>query len=206
MNDMQKERWLAAKLHTHDNILRPVLITIRSNSGVFYWAGGPSYSRDTFDILKEYDEKDYLDGYGELDYSKLSAQFCRDFPIPEDLPRRSAGWVAPDGKFFACHSQEHDSTAFHLDKQYYPEDDHAESSVDSLEKRGWIRFFYDGFIMLGGMAQLRGEGVFITNEQIDTLTKLAISHDDPEWKTEIIETIQELVARRDERRIRGVQE
>ena len=59
------------------------------------------------------------DSYDDLDYSYL---LDSNSPI---------GWIAPDGRFYGCHSTDHALVARHILK----------SSEEELESKGWIKVF-----------------------------------------------------------------
>ena len=71
------------------------------------WDGGPSgftiHNWDDIETLKHY-ENDYAEDSNEWwdRIEEIRVQFEKDFP-PENEIKVSAGWLAPDGKFYWCH-------------------------------------------------------------------------------------------------------
>lgn len=64
----------------------------------------------------------YADRFEDLDWSKTYL----------NNPNSDSGWLSPDGIFYGCPSESHDSCAYYLLK----------STIGELEKKGYIRIMY----------------------------------------------------------------
>lgn len=155
----------------------PSLVTIRGNT--IYWGGGPSHMSvhgdwdDTVKIVKDYGEIDNME-YDAID--NLYDQFDLDFP-PIAETKVSAGWLAPNGKFYPCHFQEHLSEAQHLAFVLYQERGDGEQR---LEKEGWAKIFGEGICILLGTIRFNDDmtdlypNMKYTQKQLDTLGDLFV--------------------------------
>lgn len=87
--------------------------------------------------------------------------------------KQSAGWIAPDGKWFACSGNEHDEIAESLRQQYGIE-------AVTLEVAGWIR------VQTGGALSSRERvSEVLTQKQAETLAKLQ-DVGDTKWKNNLV--------------------
>jgi hypothetical protein len=131
----------------------------------FFWGQSLSWSvlNKKDKILKEYGKisRDALD--------KLELEYIKEFhPINVSEPKQSAGWLAPNGNFYACHSSGHDSLAKHLSAIWY---DDIDNPVDRLEKEGWMRIYDDGMVICWD--GFRDPFLKSTVEQKETMKKLS---------------------------------
>jgi hypothetical protein len=148
------------------------LVTLdEEEPGKFYWSGGPSwctFSEDTY-IVKEYG---YLDSksYNEID--ALFLDFYKNYNLPEEDIRQSAGWLSPTGKFFPCSYFEHDQFARSLAAIYHD----SLGGTKRLEDEGWFRIYDNGHYG-------RADGVIPTKKQLETIQDILSSpNHDPEYK------------------------
>ena len=143
-----------------------------------HWNGGNSYTTGIegkhYAILKHYRVKDYMQRAHAEDERDRRAEaeetiekdFYKEFHRPTpDAPRQSAGWIAPDGRFYACRYNEHDWLAKCLCICIY--DDYPYSCSGFLEEKHWLRILSEGVLNWGGY---RGK---ISQAQYDTLNELA---------------------------------
>jgi hypothetical protein len=140
------------------------LVTIpgpRENS--FYWWFGPSWNTEPYEIVYTYP--------GGIDEDAITLHFYKTFgvPVPVSLYTQSAGWIAPDGKWFTCRGWEHDSLAKNLAAIHYD----SLSGVLKLEEMGWLRVYDDGLVANRPVR---------TQAQLDTLHDLLLCGEDAEWQ------------------------
>lgn len=88
-------------------------------------------------------------------------------PTPLDqVPVDALGWLAPDGRFFACAFTMHDDLARLLTGAEYGD---ARDGTQVLERHGWLRVVYGGYVG-------RASGALrCTQAQLDTLFELSQS-------------------------------
>jgi hypothetical protein len=131
----------------------------------FYWGQSASWS-----VFSNKDK--ILKVYGKIPsekQDKLELEYIKEFhPITISKPKVSSGWIAPNGNFYSCRSQEHDSLAKHLSAIWY---DDINSPVDRLEKEGWIRLFDDGMIICWD--GFKDPAIATSDEQQETIWKLS---------------------------------
>ena len=163
------DHWCAIKHKVGDRWYGPSLVTIRSDA--VYWSGGPSYMP-----VHDWDEEiQIVKDYGEIDsmergaYEHLHDQFELDFP-PVAETKVSAGWLAPNGRFYPCHYMEHLSEAYHLAFVHYQERGDGEQRI---EKEGWAKIFSDGICLLPSSYLYNRDGEY-TQAQLDTLGNLLV--------------------------------
>lgn len=181
------EKWLAVKLHNHTNVPFPVLVTIDPNDADperFHWFGGYTWSRDTYDILREYPSDQYKDGYGNVDGDAIEIAFHHDYPPQTSKPVRSAGWIAPGGQFYVCKPWEHDALAKRLTALYF----NVLTGTHILEVAGWIRLYWNG------LCAFQYDTARVTQKQLDAAGDLLLLCDEPEW-CENIQTFIEITSR-----------
>ena len=162
------DHWYAIKHKLGDRWYGPSLITIRNDA--VYWRGGPSYMTvhdwDKVQIIKDYGEIDDMDR-GNIE--NLYDQFDLDFP-PIAETKVSAGWLAPNGKFYPCQYMEHLSEARHLAFVHYKERGNGEQRI---EKEGWAKIYSDGTCLLPTSYLYDQDGEY-TQAQLDTLSDLLV--------------------------------
>jgi hypothetical protein len=161
--------------------------------GTFYHRFGPSrmqmLEEDECEILQDYGWHKKIDDNPTMD--DIQVQFAKDFPIEKGI-KASAGWLAPNGDFYACSPWEHNDAAFTLALQIYDHEyfNHRGSAVHMLEEKGWVRLYNDGSFSIGRMID---DGIpnRLTQKQLDALFDIAmISSEDV--KKEILFWIKEV--------------
>lgn len=155
-----KSRWMG-----------PTLVEIEENT--LYWDGGPSHMTihpDTeIEHVKHYvNDCDYRSSEWWDRVDEIRNQFEFDFP-PEAGLKVSAGWLAPNGKFYPCHYMEHLSEAYRLALVHYNSDD----GEKTLEEKGWAKIFGDGIVFLLRHIRFDRDGKY-TQAQINTLGDLLV--------------------------------
>jgi hypothetical protein len=83
----------------------------------------------------------------------------------------SAGWLAPDGRWFPCHPHQHDAIGIYLAKQ-------ERLRYNDLTEHDWVRVYQDGIFYIGFL-----RNVVLTQKQINALDQLAeiFEKEDPEY-------------------------
>ena len=125
--------WVAVRLLRPDlDHDAPVLAWLEGES--IYWDGGPGhcpFDEQKYQVVKRYDwPKEDPD----------DAAFYREFgPQPEAL-RQSAGWLAPDGRFWPCEYGGHSELERELSFEIYGE----YGTWNTIENRGWVKIYPDG--------------------------------------------------------------
>jgi hypothetical protein len=172
---VDKTRMYAARLHNHNHIDHPVLISPdTSDSRTFYWFQGPSRSSDTYDILRIYTLEEYARGKS-LDLEEVEREFTKEFnPIyPATEIISSGGWIAPNGDFYPCDYLEHNNTARHISLFL---------GIDGwLEDAEWAHISYYGFVHV--------KNDTYTQRQLNTLGEIAVVSKD-NFLTHLIEEIK----------------
>jgi hypothetical protein len=83
--------------------------------------------------------------------------------IKSSKPSASAGWIAPDGKFYACAWYQHDSLGTNLMVQF------GYATIEEWE-RNWVRLKYDPMTRAAPFVETGGsEQKPITQAQLNTL-------------------------------------
>lgn len=152
--------------------LGPTLVEI--DGDIVYWGGGPSHMRihpdSDIEYVKQYEnthEYKSSDWWDRVD--EIGNQFEFDFPPKAEL-EVSAGWLAPDGKFYPCRYMEHLSEAYRLALVHYNDQDGEET----LEEKGWAKIFSDGIIILLKHIRSFDKDEKYTQAQINTLGDLLV--------------------------------
>ena len=146
------------------------LVTIdNQDRNKFYWFGSSSWctmdSGDNTHIVKSYG---FIDEMDEVTIESIEKDFYKNYNVPESFVQQSAGWLAPDGKFFPCLYYEHDSFARHLAVIYY--DTLGSNATRVLELNNWIRIYDNGHT---GVADY---GSFVpTKKQMKTMEDIITS-------------------------------
>ena len=101
--------------------------------------------------------------------------------MDDALPTKSSeGWIAPNGKFYACAFRKHLESAKPLSVIYYGSD---EGEI-VLENNGWIKVYYDGHTT--NTTDYR-----CTQKQLDTLFWLMkLLTDFDKWKNNLEKEIR----------------
>ncbi len=133
-------KWAAVKLSTGTVHLIGFIEYEKSNEILWATTACRGYMSDDMEVLKLYDAD--LMNYDES-VAALSKQFDLDFP-PLSAIRESAGWLAPDGKFYPCDFLEHYFLAIRLSLLYYDDD----KGATTLERRGWVHIQNTGEMLL----------------------------------------------------------
>jgi len=166
--------WWAIKYKAgpRSNWIGPTLVEIDNDT--LYWDGGPAHMTihpDTeLEHVKHYvNDCDYKsnDWWDRVD--EIRNQFEFDFP-PEAELKVSAGWLAPDGKFYPCRYMEHLSEAYRLALVYY----NSDNGEKTLEEKGWAKIHDDGIIFLLIYNRSFGKDGKYTQAQINTLGDLLV--------------------------------
>ncbi|MHA2064119.1 MAG: hypothetical protein ACXABY_07035 [Candidatus Thorarchaeota archaeon] len=146
--------------------LGPTLVNIEGNT--VYWDGGPTRMTvdnwDNVEFVKQYEnnyEGDTNEWWDRVE--EIRDQFELDFP-PKAETIVSAGWLAPDGKFYPCSYMEHMEYARRLAWVHYRSRDEERK----LEAEGWAKVFTDGLVMLPDYDDK------YTQAQLDTLGDLFV--------------------------------
>jgi hypothetical protein len=152
---------------------------------IILWNGGPSYRTiepERVQIVHIYSSYSVND-----DYEKSWIAFYKTYrPLksqPENAPEQSAGWLAPDGRFYTCHYAQHTRMADRITAILY-------NSMDGdviLERKGWLRIEDDGSTQFSNSFS-RG-GARATEAQEATLNRLA-SVGDGEWVRNMLQNLE----------------
>jgi hypothetical protein len=137
-------------------------ILVRNQPDIVRW--GPDYPPTLLPpghiVLKQY-------AAGPSDpcraaWQRTQLQFARDFPPRAVPPCAAPGWLAPDGRFYACRWLEHDRLGYRLAAAHYGDP----CGPLTLEQRGWLRVQHDGTIVRLPSARLPSQA------QLDVLFTL----------------------------------
>lgn len=140
----------------------------------FLWGGwGPGYMVLTpaqYEVLKEFDTDDAY----EFDMA-----FVKAFPPETCAPKRTDGWMAPDGTIYPCAYMGHTDLAITLRRYLDLEkpDDSLYDTEDILMALGWLRFAQNGLVTYPRDHQLR-----MTKAQRKTVKALIAGDDDKDWR------------------------
>lgn len=165
----------------------PMLMRHEGSGAKYYHGSTRSFmfitDNEETDFIKEYEMpfgKDE-DGYTKR-VIEIELEFEHDFPISEGV-ERSSGWIAPNGKFYACLAAEHYESAMRLTALYYNNFDGS----TKLEDEGWWKVYWNGHTISG-----KGVTSFeITQQQLDTLGDLLVLEEGNEvWRDRIRTTIE----------------
>src|SRR5690242_16579063 len=113
MIKLKTEKWCVIHYGGADAI-----VTIDNNDPEkFYWSGGFTWAvfQDDTYIVKEYGY--YKEGDPKID--DLFLDFYKNHNVPDSYVCQSAGWLAPNGKFYPCEYYQHDTFATSLAAIYY---------------------------------------------------------------------------------------
>jgi len=139
-------------------------------NGDFFHYGGRTYMPfgDKDKVIKDYGEMtiDEWDAKGGDD------QWYDDFPPvsspADDYSQEVESWISPDGVIYFCHNANHEILAKRLCRKFGIVD--SESFLtrhgDLLEKRGWIKLYWDKFL---------GESDDLSQRQLDALFDIFIT-------------------------------
>ena len=136
----------------------------------------------------------YGEGPANFDYPPEAVEVLRDYGVPADddaadaiwdrwpqdfppelsIPCRTAGWIAPDGRLYACQGFEHNTLGAHLALVHHGEQGFA----FRLETRGWLKLWWTGQV---GWEQAE----HVTPAQLDTLRALYLADEDPDWRQQL---------------------
>ena len=144
-----------------------------------YWNGGQAYTIGMegkhYKTLKVYRVTDFMQAPGEhediLDMrvqaeDTIEKLFLKEFHQPQaEVAKQSAAWIAPDGMFYPCRYNEHDSLATRLSVWFYD----VLSGTALLEEKRWIRLETSGAINYLGKYKNR-----LTQAQMNTLSDLLL--------------------------------
>lgn len=160
-------RFCAVEYQTSENsdVRGPILVGMSDDGRAYTWHsyGVTPFTMPQMTILAEYARSDFKS------VADIQARFEQDFPpIPRVI--QSAGWLAPDGKFYPCRYYEHDILAERLSEIYYG----SRCGTQMLDGHGWLRIDSTGVI------KNRFHVDDITQTQIDTLSNLCF-HADGEY-------------------------
>jgi hypothetical protein len=121
------------------------------------------------EIVHEYPWVDPYDDDGleamELDCTRRF--FHRSPAVIAHLDDKQAGWLAPDGRFFTCAYNGHDSLASILLAHEYGQ---VGNCVERLHEHGWLRIHVSGFTMRHPIYNQP-----FTQAQIDTMSDLSMA-------------------------------
>lgn len=130
----------------------------------FYHYGGLSYTfmSDRDLVLKEYGTmtiNEWEDRGGD-------DQWYRDFPPlsspPDEYSEEVESWISPEGEIYLCHHEQHETLAFRLCK--YLGIKEVDSSLirsgDLLDKRGWIKLYWNEIRLLTDCTQRQLDALF----------------------------------------------
>ena len=191
-NAVVEGRKLDGKIHT-DAVCavtigkNPTYHLVAKQRNRLYWDAGMIGSwmpwTKEVKIHKRYQMK--VDQHGIAESDSVYLRFFHDFPRKPSKPIESAGWLAPDGKFYPCHYMEHDAIAEGLAAQTY----NSLEGVRLLETKGWARVGEEGLI-----AQRHGDRdtemkLQLTQAQLDTMFDLAMVKG-AKWKETILNHIE----------------
>jgi hypothetical protein len=162
-----KQHWVIIHFQGRDS-----LVTIdERNPDKFYWFGGPSWCTfiDDSYIVKDYG---YLwDVKDDQKLDELFLKFYKNYNIPIEEIKQSAGWISPSGKFYPCQYFEHDAYAKRLAAIYY----NSMGGTKELERQGWIRLYENGNINTSFNNWIEHP---ITIQQINTIQDILSSETD----------------------------
>jgi hypothetical protein len=122
-------------------------------------SGMPLPDEGEFEIVKSYGWLDEDEDWEKID--DIEQQSRKEFP-PRDAIEDSAGWLAPDGKFYPCGWMEHTSLQYDLWLSF-------DLEHTKLENQGWARVDAR-HIFWGSWEALLKEP--LTQQQLVTLLKL----------------------------------
>ena len=138
---------------------------------MFYWGyGGTKW------VLRSTEVLEHLGKVCSDDYDKqreIELNFYKKYhPIKASLVS-SAGWLAPDGKFFPCNYGQHDGLAFVIAINYY----NSLGGVRKLEEMGWVLVMDEGYVVT--VSRGRDTEFQMTQKQLDTLFDLSQLPENP---------------------------
>lgn len=96
---------------------------------------------------------------------------------------QSPGWIAPNGRFFACTWYEHDTRADELARKYYPDESRRKSGTQIFEEKYWVRLMHNGSFHVGADLQAAPK---ITQAQRDTLFDLITLNPDNDFSQRLL--------------------
>lgn len=144
------------------------------NEKDFYWGQTSSFCT----MLEEYKIVEIIGKVPSSKWDDMEIAYVKKYqPIKSSDVKESAGWLAPDGKFYTCSYGGHRSLSIKLSCHYY---DQIEDSTKILEEKGWIKVYKNGVIGWDESKELEN---FITKKQKSTLSDLILIDGSEEWNS-----------------------
>ena len=129
-------------------------------------------------ILFHFVWPEFHQGLSDVNFHKIDEEIYGTAPIekkhepvdvPVEKPKPKYGWIAPDGRFFACDYGGHS----HLANKIVGEVEYVPDPQKRLEELGWVRIFsgsFSGRRYAVGM----GPGKKLTDAQIKALQRMQL--------------------------------
>lgn len=139
---------------------KPALVTLDTKKNRMYWSGGPTYMPipQVIRVLKVFPgDPEAEDGDA---WEAAEVDYCRTWPILPEEPALTfvtgtdgaetwvplEGFISPEGGWYPVEHRQHESTAWHLNRQLYEDwnaKPYGQSEIAYLKGRGWVEIHAD---------------------------------------------------------------